>query len=419
MPSSAARLPPATAGDARAGGLRSALPLVIAGFVISFVLVGGGIDTVSVFLNAIAATMHWSRSALSLAVSIGAVSAALSTPLVGVAVDRYGVRVPMLIGAGLLAVGFGVLVVMTAAWQFAAANVFLGAGFAACALLPITVAVTVCVPQRTALALGIVAAGSSAGALVLAPAFQAVIEAIGWRGGYVVMGCAVVLTPLLLAASALPRGRLTHHSAASAAAAPRHGVLHDLRRPGVGPLTAIMILPGVASFSLSVHLVPYLTGLGLAGTTAAAALGATIGISAIGKIAGGFVADRVGPLPTVRLALLLWVVALALLQRADVWLALEGFVVLYGLALGAQIALIPAIAIGVLGSERFATLFGVLQLAAMLASAVGPVASGLIFDTTGRYTGAILLWLAAMAAATVIAWSMHAAEVPRVQEAPA
>jgi predicted MFS family arabinose efflux permease len=394
------------------------MPLVIAGFAISFVLVGGGIDTVSVFLNAIAAATHWSRSALSLAVSIGAVSAALSTPLVGVAVDRYGVRGPMLVGAGLLAVGFAVLVAMTDAWHFAAANVFLGAGFAACALLPITVAVTVCVPQRTALALGIVAAGSSAGALVLAPAFQAVIEAIGWRGGYVVMGCAVVLTPLVLAAFALPRGRLTHHAPANAAA-PRRSVLHDLQRPGVGPLTAIMILPGVASFSLSVHLVPYLTGLGLAGTTAAAALGATIGISAIGKIAGGFVADRVGPLPTVRLALLLWVVALALLQHADVWLALEAFVVLYGLALGTQIALIPAIAVGVLGSERFATLFGVLQLAAMLASAVGPIASGLIFDATGRYTGAILLWLAAMATATAIAWSMRAAEVPRVREAPA
>jgi predicted MFS family arabinose efflux permease len=404
--------PAACSDDVPAAGFRSALPLVCAGFAISFVLVGGGIDTVSVFLNAIAASTNWSRSALSLAVSIGAVSAALSTPLVGVAVDRYGVRVPMLIGAGLLAVGFGVLVVMTDAWQFAAANVFLGAGFAACALLPITVAVTVCVPQRTALALGIVAAGSSAGALVLAPAFQAVIDAIGWRGGYVVMGCAVVLTPLPLVAFALPHGCLTRHSSSSAAAPPPRGVLHDLRRPGVMPLVAIMILPGLASFSLAVHLVPYLTGLGLAGTTAAAALGATIGISAIGKLAGGFVADRLGPLPTFRLALLLWVVALALLRFADVWVAFDAFVVLYGLALGTQIALIPAIAISVLGRQRFGTLFGMLQLAAMLASAVGPVASGLIFDATGGYGGAILLWLVAMATATVVAWSMHIVAAP-------
>lgn len=388
-------------------GLRPALPLVVAGFVISFVVVGGGIDTVSVFLHAIAKATDWSRSGLSLAVSIGAVSAALSTPLVGAAVDRYGVRVPMAAGVALLAVGFGILIVMQAAWQFAAANVFLGAGFAACALLPITIAVTVHVPGRTALALGIVTAGSSVGALVLAPSFQALIEAIGWRSTYVVMGAAVILTPLPFLLFALPRGRLRalEHSETAAPAGPRLG--QGLRQPGVLPLAGMMILPGLAGFSVSVHLVPYLAALGHPGTTAAMALGATIGISGIGKIAGGIVADRYGALLAIRLAFLVWLAALLLLPRTAPYPMLALVVVLYGLALGTQIAVIPVIALTVLGNARFGAFYGVLQLAAMLASAIGPVTSGLIFDATGRYSGALLMWTGAIAAAAAIAFWMR------------
>ncbi len=392
-----------------AGGLRAARPLVVAGFVISFVLVGGGIDTVSVFLDAIARATDWSRSALSLAVSIGALSAALTTPIVGVAVDRFGVRVPMTVGVGLLAIGFGVVIVMSRAWHFAAANVLLGAGFAASALLPITVAVTMRVSDRTALALGIVGAGASAGAFVLAPVVQAVIAAVGWRGAYVVMGTAVVLTPLPFLVFSLPRGRL--RGTALSTERPTHASLAcELRRPGVAPLAAVMILPALAGFSVSVHLVPYLTSLGHAGSAAAGALGATIGISAFGKIGGGFIADRIGPLPTLRLSLMLWALALAVLHHAATPAALGVFVLAYGLAFGTQMAVIPPIAVSVLGSERFGTLFGLLQLAAMLASAIGPIASGVIFDATGRYSGAVLMWLGSMTLAVAIAWAMRTAD---------
>jgi len=390
--------------DTQRAGLRPALPLVVAGFVISFVLVGGGIDTVSVFINAIAAANGWSRSALSLGVSVGAISAALSTPPVGIVVDRFGVRVPMVAGVLLLAAGFAVLMQMSMPWHFVAANVFLGAGFAATALLPITIAVSVRVPDRTALALGIVAAGASAGALVLAPAVQALINAIGWRGTYVCMGAAVVCTPLPLLLFALPRGRLRAPTAGTSAAS---SLRDDLTQPGVGALAMLMILPALAGFSVSVHLVPYLSGLGYVATTAAAALGATVGMSAVGKIAGGFVADRRGALPTLRLALVVWVAALLLLHAAATPSVLAAFIGLYGLAVGTQIAVVPAIALTVLNTERFGTLFGTLQLAAMLGSAVGPVASGIIYDATGTYGGAVVLWSAAMAVAVVVAWSMR------------
>jgi MFS family permease len=105
---------------------------------------------------------------------------------------------------------------------------------------------------------------------------------------------------------------------------------------------------------------------------------------------------------TLRLALALDAIAVALLRYAETPAALGAFVVLHGLAIGTQIAVVPAIAAVVLGMKRFGTLFGLLQVATMVASAVGPVASGLIFDRTGQYGGAILMWLCAFVAATAL-----------------
>ncbi len=401
--------------NASASATRSSRLLVLAGFMISFVVVGGGIETVSVFINGISTATHWSRSSLSLGVGVGAVMAALSTLPVGMLVDRYGIRVPMLAGVGLLAVGFVILTRMQQPSHFAIANLFLGPGFAACALLPITIAVTICIPERTALALGTVAAGASAGTLILAPALQALIEATDWRHAYMAMGSAVVLTPLPFLALALPRGRLRPQAEPGHPGAGGHP-LRVFLQPGVAALAGVMVLPGLAAFSISVHLVPYLTGLGHSGTAAAAALGAMVGISAIGKVGGGFAGDRVGALSAVKLALATDVVALMLLQYAAAPRALIAFVVLHGLAIGTQVAVVPAIAAAVMGTQRFGTMFGVLQLATMLASAVGPVVSGLIFDRTGQYSMAVLLWLAAFLAATALAFwipSRRPAEAPR------
>ncbi len=391
-------------------GGRSAQALILAGFVISFVVVGAGIETVGVFLNAISAANHWSRSSLSLGVGTGAVMAALSILPVGMLVDRFGVRVPMLVGVAFLAVGFVVLIRMQQPVHFIFANLFLGPGFAACALLPITIAVTICIPERTTLALGIVAAGSSAGTLVLAPALQALIDATDWRQTYMIMGAVVVLTPLPFIAFALPHGRLRAGAERAPALSPGGNLLREFLQPGVGALAGVMILPGLAAFSVSVHLVPYLTGIGHTATAAAAALGAMVGVSAIGKVGGGLAGDRAGALPTLRLALAADVVALALLRYADLPLALGGFVLLHGLAIGTQVAVVPAIAARVMGTERFGTLFGLLQLAAMLASAIGPVASGLMFDASGHYNGAILLWLAAFVGATALAFRIPGAQ---------
>ena len=55
-------------------GIRAAIPLIVAGFLIEFVVIGGGVDTVSVFLNALATTNGWPRGMLSAGIGVGVVA---------------------------------------------------------------------------------------------------------------------------------------------------------------------------------------------------------------------------------------------------------------------------------------------------------------------------------------------------------
>ncbi len=390
-----------------AAGIGAALPLLAAGFAIQFIVLGGGVDTVSVFLNALAKANGWPRGTLSAGIGVGVVCAGIATPAVGMLIDRFGVRVPIALGAALLAGGFAVLGTMTEAWHFIAANVLLGPGFAGTAMLPITIAVTVRVPDRTAFALGLVSVGASAGALVLAPGLQALIDAHGWRATYAVLGVAVVLVPLV-ALAALPKGRLQRGgSGESAAKPPPIDLRRELRRPGMLPLAALLVVPGLVNFGFQVHVVPYLAGVGHDATVAAAALGAAVGVSAIGKVAGGFVGDRIGALQALRLALLIQALALCLLPLVGSVPVLGVFVALHGIAVGTEVAVTPVLALRVVGEARFATLYGLLQLVSTIAIGLAPVIPGLFFDATGSYSGAVLFWIVTMLVGVGVAFAMR------------
>lgn len=387
--------------------------LVGAAFAVSFVLVGGVLDTLGVFLHALAQAESWPSSTLSLGVSAGALAGALATPAVGAAVDRSGARIPMLMGTALLAAGFAVLLVMRSPWHFVAANLLLGPGLTATALLPLTVVIAVRMPERTATALGVAGTGSSLGALACAPAAQLAIESLGWRGAYALFGGIAVAAPLVAVFAAVPPGRLANPEAPRT---PRPGLRALARRDGIRPLFALMVLPALTTFAVSVHLVPLLAASGLSDRLAATALGATIGVSAAGKVAGGWLADALGRLLVVRLALGTLAAGVCLLLLAPQPACVGLFVLGYGIALGAHGAALPALAREVLGERDFGAALGALQLTATLAAGLGPVLAGALAESPLGFPAAIAFWAAVLLTALGATTAIRPAAAAAVPE---
>jgi MFS family permease len=143
----------------------------------------------------------------------------------------------------------------------------------------------------------------------------------------------------------------------------------------------------VAGTALIVHLVPYLIGLGLTEQRAAFVLSISLGMNAIGKPSLGALADRFGIRRIYGLNLMLVGCGIVLLLNAGHAGMLTLFVLVYGLSVGAPVALMPTILADAVGLRRFGSLSGLLVTLGVIGSAAGPIVAGAVFDRTGSYIG--------------------------------
>jgi len=67
-------------------------------------------------------------------------------------------------------------------------------------------------------------------------------------------------------------------------------------------------------------------------------------------------------------------------------------VLVYGLTTGGGLALGPLIVAECFGLRALGTIFGVLGVSAVIGGAIGPVLAGFIFDRTGSYYYAFLIF---------------------------
>ena len=107
----------------------------------------------------------------------------------------------------------------------------------------------------------------------------------------------------------------------------------------------------VICFSISVsgtnlHAVPYLIGIGYAPARAAIVLSSVLAFGAAGKLLIGWIADKIGARVALSANLFAMALGIGLLTGAAHRLPLIGFVVIFGLTVGAPLALIPLVMAG-------------------------------------------------------------------------
>jgi MFS family permease len=163
------------------------------------------------------------------------------------------------------------------------------------------------------------------------------------------------------------------------------------------------VLFATSNVGIRVHLIPYLTGLGYAPTIAAGLFAAMFVFSAIGSFAIGSFADRRGGRVMLAVVFVVGAVGIVLLLGAAHFAALASFVLVFGLV--RETHLVPLVIGESLGVRRLGSILGLLALFTTLGFAAGPAIAGRIFDVTGSYSGA---WILFLAMALVSALAMRA-----------
>ena len=348
---------------------------------------------VSVVLPAVQAEFGVARADASLPYTALMIGFGVGGIAMGKLADRFGVMVPILVGAGGLGTGFVAAGLSDSLGGFALAHgLLLGALGSAATFAPLLADTSLWFVRRRGIAVASCASGNYLAGAIWPPIVQHFVETAGWRPTYIGMGIFCAVTMPLLALMMRPRPPM-------AAAAPAQRLLSAMpsTRPFGLSLNQAQLLLCVAGVSCcvamsmpQVHIVAYCSDLGYGAARGAEMLSLMLACGIVSRLVSGFICDRIGGLRTLLLGSVLQGLALLLFIPFDGLVSLYLISALFGLFQG---GIVPSYAIIV--REHFpvaeaGTRVGAVLMATLLGMALGGWMSGRVFDLTGSYHAAFI-----------------------------
>jgi len=346
---------------------------------------------VPVVLPAVQAEFGVSRADAALAYSMLMIGFGIGGLLMGRLSDRFGVSVPLVIGALGIGAGFWLAGSTSSFAVFNAAHgLLLGLLGGSATFSPLVADTSLWWVKRRGIAVAIVASGNYLGGAIWPPIVQRSMDAWGWRNTYFGMGIVCAVAIVALAMLMRPRPPVL---SAGAAAASRAGSEKPfgMSRMSAQVLLCIAGLACCVAMSMpQVHIVAYCGDLGYGVARGAEMLAVMLGFGIVSRLVSGVICDRIGGLRTLLLGSALQGVALLLFLPFDGLVSLYVISALFGLFQG---GIVPSYAIIVRehfpASEAGARV-GAIIMFTLLGMALGGWMSGKAFDLTGSYHAAFV-----------------------------
>jgi MFS family permease len=377
----------------------------------------GTLFTLGVFLKPIEEGMGWSRSTIGAIGLLNWFVMGLGGVAAGYLSDRFGTRVVVLAGGGMLGLGLVLSSQVREAWQlYVTFGVLVGAGVSAF-YVPLTVLAIRWFDDRRGLAAAIVSAGNGLGIMALSPLSRWLINELDWRIAFVVLGdlawlivipCAVFLKP-------------------SPTAAPAPGWAGE--RAGVAPVGQILVSWPIWAIALThfaccaahsgplFHLVSHAMDQGVGSMAAASILGVSGLSSIVGRVGTGIVADRMGAKRTLIVMLAAQAALIPLYLAATSEGSLWALSLAFGVAYGGVMPLYAVITREYFGEAIMGTAYGWVFFISCMGMGLGSFAGGAIHDALGSYQGLFAGSFAVGAMAVVLAATLRPPALPHLQAA--
>ncbi len=368
------------------------------------VFVGFGsvlVFTFGVFLKPLSAEFGWTRSQISLAFTVAALTVAFCSPVIGRLLDRYPAQRVIIPCTAIYGVAFASLSLLTAHfWHLLIVFALLGIVGNGTTQLGYARVVSAWFDRARGRALAAVMAGSATGAMVFPPLAQWIISSLGWRPAYAILGATILLFGIPLPALFLrmpPGTEPRPPGSGQLSGTIRH--LLDWRFIGI---VSALLLFSLATNGLNAHWAPLLTDAGFPAQQAAMVLSVAGLASLLSRFLTGYLIDRFF---ASRVAAVLLAVSgvgfLFVIFGRSVWSAFAA-AILVGIGLGAESDSVPFLLTRYFGLERFSELYGYSWSVYAVAGALGPLAAGIIFDNSGSYRVALLSFLGMVVLASAI-----------------
>ena len=400
-----------------AAGARPALPYLLSrrlpfsyGWVVlgclccaGFARQGPAVATLSIFVEPLTREFGWSRAALSGAVSLGGVLAALTSPVIGPLLDRHGARITLCIAVLVTGIAVMLLSLTQSLLVFYLLFCIARMNWAGPFDLGIYGGVSNWFVLRRAFATSVATLAQMAGLVAMPLIAQLAMRQHGWRGGWLAIGTVTLLIgflPVWMLMVRRPEDMGLPPDGQSAAGSLVLPVMADVSEPSfsggeaIGTaafwlllLYTVLVYPVQAGVSL--HQAANLIESGVEPTAAATIVSIFSLMSAVASIACGLLPRRV-PI-RYPLALIGGFLAAGTLAMVGISSTTQGYVAaaLFGFGIGGVLTLLPIAWADYFGRAHFAAIRGIVLSVQVIAQAMGPLVSGALHDWTGSYHRAL------------------------------
>ena len=375
--------------------------IVAASFFIALYVAGIIFFGFTAFFEPIVQEFGWSYTAVSIGASLRGLEAGILAPLIGFLVDRFGSRKLVLLGV--ITVGFGLLLLSQTRSLVTLYSGFLllSLGAGGCTSVVLYTSVANWFKRHIGRALGIAACGFGAGGIMV-PLIPWLINIYDWRTTLIILalGMWVIGIPLALVIRDKPEqyGYLPD-GGVMPAVTPEHLAESETEGGGFSKIIKdrTLWLIGLAEAirwiiltAVVIHIMPYLTTVGVPRTNAAFVAAAIPLISLLGRFGFGWLGDMFDKRYLMAITYFLTGLGMLALSFASTGLAIFIFVMFFALALGGGVTLRGAMISDYFGRSSFGKALGIVMGASALGGIIGPALAGWTFDTTGSYK---LIWL--------------------------
>jgi len=407
---------------------------------VNMVFLRGVIGSFSVFYLALIDEFEWSYGTAASIASVNAIVYALSSPLIGWSYDRFGPRILMPIGGGLIGLGLLFSGLSHSIWQlYFSYGILAGVGQASLGFVSQSALISHWFVRQRGTAVGIASMGMGLGALILVPFAQVLITHLGWRSAFMVFAGLGLIT--VVPANAYFQRRSPNEVGQYPDGAPEPPTQHAhvLSRNPQGrrqwtiqsafrsfpfwTITTSHLALGTGVSMFYTHVVAYLVHQGFEKLVSASIFG-LIGLMRFGgTMMWGYVSDRLGRTQAYGISTAINVSGLAFLLAVSPgspdWFAFA-FAILFGFGHSAGNPTAATTIADIFAGNKIGTIYGFLEISFGIGMAFGAWFGGYVYDVTGSYRWAFTVGLLSfvisyLAVRLSMAWHQRDLAAMRIQ----
>jgi MFS family permease len=348
----------------------------------------GAMFSLPVFLRPISRDTGWSITGVSSAMTFGFLAMAFGSILWGSLSDRFGPRVIVVTGSGILAASLALASRATSLIEFQLVFGLLVGGATAAIFAPMMACVTGWFDTHRSLAVSLVSAGMGMAPITMSPLAARLITHHDWRTSLQIIATlvAAVMIPVALLVRRPPALEVGN-AVASSEAEPQSAMTsrQALRSPQFSILLLTNFFCCATHSGPIFHTVSYAITCGIP-MIAAVSIYSVEGLAGMGgRIVFGLLGDRYGAKHVLVSGLLLQALgALAYFFVRELG-AFYAVATLFGFVYAGIMPLYAVLARENFPLRMMGTIIGGTAMAGSLGMATGPLAGGLIYDTFGSY----------------------------------